>query len=259
MLKPICLFVLLMMGGCMFIPDPLYGEIREQTRWRSTGVEYDLAPPPPETVFTGTETVYQRNYVLNERQVAKVGEPVLRVQAFKRYNYVNAKMMLEKAVDITADREKFSLPAGEYPIFGIIELERVPYYVFPSKKRIHLMSDMNGVVQTSVLYDVRNSDKVRLLTDRIRFVPANPSMTRVVTSQEEKLPFMDFEVVYDGIRNNEIRLFHKYAVPGTNGEKGAFDTYTYPADATMISVEGTLIRIIRADNEQIEFIVLKNP
>ena len=67
----------------------------------------------------------------------------------------------------------------------------------------------------------------------------------------------DFEVIYDGIKNNQIVLFYKDSVPGTNGGTGSFDTLSFPADATMISVAGRLIRIIRADREQITYIVVK--
>ena len=88
-------------------------------------------------------------------------------------------------------------------------------------------------------------------------LPESAYMKRAMTYDQEKIPFLDFEVVYDGIKNNRIILFYKDAVPGTDGASGSFDTLGYPADSTMISVAGRLLRIIRADNEQITYIVVK--
>ena len=69
--------------------------------------------------------------------------------------------------------------------------------------------------------------------------------------------FIDFEVIYDGVKNNQIVLFYKNAVPGTNGNAGSFDTRGYPADSTLISVEGRLLRILHADRDQMTYIVVK--
>lgn len=251
--------LILVLNGCIFMPDLVEGRIIDQKRLYEAGVPLSIQPPPPDDIFTGTETVYQRNYVLNERMIARVGEPVMRVKAFRKQNFVKSEMILENEVTVTSVFENFTLKPKAYPIFGMIELERVPYFVLEPIKNVHLMVDMSGVLQTSLLYDIRDSDKVQLLTDKVKFEPKNPYLVRQKISRESKLPFTDYEVVYDGIKDNQISLFHKYAVPGTKGEKGSFDTYTYPADSTMISVEGALIRIIRADPEQIEYIVMKNP
>ena len=70
--------------------------------------------------------------------------------------------------------------------------------------------------------------------------PRGASFKRVYSSTMDTIPFIDFEVKYDGIKNNQIAFFVKDAVPGTNGNAGSFDTVYYPADSTLIMLKGRL-------------------
>lgn len=253
------LLVLPVLASCAVIPDEWIGGSKYETDMSDLSRSYTIFPPPPETVFTGSETVYQRNYVLNERMTARVGETVLRVQAFRKENFVSHKMRLDKAVNVKTAFEKFTMPAGEYPVYGSFEMNNETFFVLPERKHVYILVNMSGELQPRFLYAMKNSDKVSVFPDKAEFTPANVRMKRAAFSNQAKIPFMDFEVVYDGIKNNQIVLFHKDSVPGTDGAAGSFETYVYPADATMISVDGALLRIIRADKEKLEFIVIKNP
>ena len=149
------------------------------------------------------------------------------------------------------------LPAKKYQIFGIFEQGDQTFFVLPKYNHYYFLVDMNGQIQRQFLYEIKGSHKVTLFPDRAMILPESAYMKRAMTYDQEKIPFLDFEVVYDGIKNNRIILFYKDAVPGTDGASGSFDTLGYPADSTMISVAGRLLRIIRADNEQITYIVVK--
>lgn len=257
MRQALFILILPLLASCALVPSEWYEDSQEIREIHGPAYSYTILPPPPETVLTGTETVYRNNYVLNETLVAKVGEPVLRVQAFKKRNYITREMILEKPVTVMIETEKMTLPAKKYPIFGTFEYGNETFYVYPKYKHIYFLTDMNGIFQPMFLYEIKNSDKVTIFTEKAKFSPSDARMKRYSFSSQEKLPFLDFEIIYDGIKNNQIVLFYKNAVPGTNGGAGSFNTMSYPADSTMISLEGRLIRILHADKEQISFIVLK--
>ena len=244
--------------SCSFIPDEWYEDSQGFRDIHTPSRSYTILPPPPETIFTGSETVYQNNYVLNETYVAKIGEPVLRVRAFKKDNFITREMILENPVNVTIDNEEMTLPAKKYPIFGIFENGAETFYVLPKYTHFYFLMNMSGELQPLFLYEIKNSDKVTVFPDRAKYSPVGARMKRVSIFEQPQLPFLDFEVVYDGIKNNQIVLFYKNAVPGTNGNTGSFDTLAYPKDSTMISVEGRLLRILRADNEQLAFIVIRD-
>lgn len=249
--------ILPLLASCTFIPEDWIGGSKELEKMQSSSRSYTILPPPESSVFTGSQTVYQNNYVLNETTSAKVGETVLRVQAFRKDNFVSDELILERPVKVKIGTDEMTLPARKYHIFGLFEREDKTYFVLPKFNHYYFLVDMNGAIQRQFLYEIKNSDKATLFPEKALLFPESARMKRVLTSQQSKLPFLDFEVVYDGIKNNQIVLFYKDAVPGTNGGSGSFDTLGYPADSTMISVAGRLLRIIRADSEQITYIVVK--
>ncbi len=253
------LFVLILpfLASCALVPSEWYEDSQEIREIHGPANSYTILPPPPETVFTGSETVYQNNYVLNETMVARLGEPVLKVRAFKKYNYVSREMILENSATVTVETEKMTLPAKKYPIFGIFEYGDETFYVYPKYKHFYFLTDMHGKFQPLFLYEIKNSDKVTIFREKAKFSPPEVRMKRYSFSRQEKIPFLDFEIIYDGIKNNQIVLFYKDAVPGTDGNAGSFDTLAYPADSTMISLKGRLLRILRADKDQIAYIVVK--
>ena len=165
---------------------------------------------------------------------------------------------MEKPATVTVSTEKMTLPAKKYPIFGTFERGDEMFYVYPKYKHFYFLTDMHGKFQSFFLYEIKNSDKVSLFPEKAVFSPSEVRMKRVSTFTQPKLPFLDFEVIYDGIKNNQIVLFYKNAVPGTNGGAGSFDTLAFPADSTMISVEGRLLRILRADRDQMVYIVVRD-
>ena len=261
MIKSVFAFAVLplMLSACVLLPDSWFNDASNEKLFDSAPARsYTIMPPPPETIFNGTETVYQRNYILNKRMIARVGDPVLRIQAFTKQNYIKGKMILEEPVDFQTAFEHIKMPAREYRIFGMFELDGESYFVLPPQGNIYLLADMSGVIQPRFLYRIRNSEKVTLFRDKAKITPKSVRLKRITESFENKTPFVDYEVLYDGIKNNQMTFFFKRAVPGTNGEQGSFESLAYPKDSTMISLQGAMLRIIRADKEKLEFIVLKN-
>lgn len=244
------------LASCVFVPEEaiLSKGIHEM---HTPARSYAIQPPPPDRIFAGTETVYRNNYVLNETVSIKVGDILLREQAFRKDKTILSKMTLDRDVVFKVGTEEIKLPAKQYKIYGTFELNGEKYYVLPKVGHYYFLADMNGFLQTRYLYDIKNSKRVTIFPDKASFSPVSAKLKRATREQTATLPFSDFEVIYDGVKNNQIVLFYKDSVPGTNGGKGSFDTLSFPADATMISVAGRLIRVIRADREQITYIVVK--
>ncbi|MBO4520203.1 MAG: hypothetical protein J5787_03265 [Alphaproteobacteria bacterium] len=257
MRQALYILVLSLLTACSIIPSEWYEDSQEMRELHMPAQSYSILPPPAETIFTGNETVYQNNYVLNETRVAKVGDIVLRVQAFKKDNFITREMILENPVTITIDKVNYTLPAKKYPIFGLFEQGEETFYVLPKYKHYYFLVNMHGEIQDWFLYEIKGNDKVSRFPDKAKISPRSARMKRISESFQSKLPFLDFEVIYDGIKNNQIVLFYKNAVPGTNGGSGSFNTLAYPANSTMIAVEGRLLRILRADNEMLSYIVIK--
>lgn len=250
--------ILPFLASCSLIPEEWYEDSQEIREISMPAYSYTIFPPPPETIFSGSETVYQNNYVLNETRVAKVGETVLRVRAFTKDNYITREMVLEKPVKVTVDTDEMTLPAKKYPIYGTFERGSETYFVLPKYNHYYFLTSMTGELQPFYLYEIKNSDKVTIFPDKAKFSPYGARLKREATYFQPELPFLDFEIIYDGIKNNQLTFFYKNSVPSSNGNAGSFDTMAYPADSTMISMEGRLLRVLRADRDQIVFVVIKD-
>ena len=149
----------LLLASCVLVPDEWYDDSRSAQEISRPVRSYSILPPPPETVFDGSETVYRTNYTLNETRVAKVGEPVLRVQAFKKDNFITHQLILEKPVTVTIEKEEMRLPAKRYPVFGTFEWGAETFYVLPKYKQYYFLVNMKGELQPMYLYEIKNSDK----------------------------------------------------------------------------------------------------
>lgn len=260
MFKPSLAFGLLFWAsGCVLMPNPSI-ETFDQALYSQSTKEYDLMPPPPATVFIGSETIYQKNYKINERMVINNGESMIRVKGYRKHNYVHAKMLLEKELTLKTKIETFKIEPKEYPMYGVLDLRGERFFVFLINAKLRFITNLDGVVQPLLLYHPLNTpeNRVTVLPDPVSVSPSDAYLTRVMSFREEKLPSTDYEIIYEGIKDNKITLFYKYAVPGTDGGKGSFDTYTYPLNTTMISLKGTLFRVLHANNEKIELLPVQN-
>ena len=250
-------FVLPLLMSCALVPEEWYEDTLHAREISGPVRAYSILPPPPDTVHDGQETVYQTNYVLNETRVVGIGDPVIRVRAFRKDNFTTRQMILEHPVKVKIGTEEMTLPAKKYPVFGIFEYGSETFYVLPKYKRYFFMINMRGELQSMFLYEIKDSEKVTILNEKAKFSPSSARLKRYSYSTQETVPFQDYEVVYDGVKNNRIVLFYKDAVPGTDGGTGSFDTQSYPADSTMISVRGRLVRVLHADRDRMTYIVLK--
>ena len=250
-------FMLPILASCTFLPEEWIGLSSSFKDMHSPAHSYSILPPPSASVFAGTQTVYQNNYVLNETMSAKVGETMLRVQAFKKENQLTRELYIDRPITIRIGVDEITLPAKKYSVFGMFDLDDEKFFVLPKVGHYYFLVDSKGKIQERFLYDIENSDKVTIFPDKAEISPSSARMKRATLHEQEKLPFLDFDIVYDGIKNDNIILFYKNAVPGTNGESGSFETLAYPKDVTLISVKGMLVRIIRADQEQITYMVVK--
>ena len=156
MRQALYILVLPLLAACSVIPSEWYEDSQGMREIHMPAQSYSILPPPPETVFTGSEIIYQNNYVLNETRVAKVGEIVLRVQAFKKDNYVSREFVLEKPVTLTIDKADMTLPAKKYPIFGTFEQGSETFYVLPKFKHNYFLVNMRGEIQRNFLYEIKN-------------------------------------------------------------------------------------------------------
>ena len=219
---------------------------------------FNLSSPPPATQATAPTPIIDKNYRLNDHLSAERGSTVLRVVGYYQRNYVHGSLETDNKIVLTSNLDKLIVPVGQHPIIGTITYRKEPFYVIGPFNKKYILLDQSMHVQKKVLFRGANDKKYYMLSDYHKMTPTNASFKRVYSSTKDTIPFVDFEAVYNGIQNGQISFFVKDAVPGSEGRAGSFDTISYPADATLIILRGTKIRVIKADAQRFDYIVIED-
>lgn len=242
-----------LLTGCIFISD------KTEDSYLSNKIDsFSLTPPPPATQATAPTPILDKNYELNSHLSAGFGETVLRVIGYYQRNFIHGSLENTTTITFSSNFDSFTIPVGQHSILGTITYKNEPFYVIGPFNKKYILLDKSFYAQKEVLFKGTNDSKYSLLKNYTKMSPRGASFKRVYSSTMDTIPFIDFEVKYDGIKNNQIAFFVKDAVPGTNGNAGSFDTVYYPADSTLIMLRGTKIRVIRADSKQFDYIVIED-
>ena len=257
-MKKICLTILfLSLSGCAFIPDFYSNISRERNTFKSMKT-YTISPYI-ETVHLGERKVYYKNYELNQRYYASTGEPVIRVQTYTLDETERNQVSLNEDVTVKVGIEEFTIPKKTYSIKGVVNIDGKEYYVLDGHKKYFALLDKNFRLQNRMLYENGGwfETKYILLNERLFFLPAAPVFKQKVDVSSTKRLVDDYEIVYDGIKEDQLAFFYKKSVLGTDGYAGSYDTLFYPKESTMINLAGVMMQIIRADKDRIEYRFLK--
>lgn len=242
-----------LLTGCIFIPDGT-----EDSHLSNKMDSFNLNPPPPATQATAPTPILDKNYELNAHHSADFGETVLRVIGYYQRNFIHGSLETAEKITFTSNFDSFSIPVGQHPILGTVTIKNETFYVIGPFNKKYVLLDKSFYVQKDVLFKGGNDSRYSLLKNYTKISPRGASLKRVYSSTMDTVPFVDFEVKYDGVKNNQISFFVKDAVPGSDGRAGSFDTVSYPADSTLIMIRGTKIRVIRADAKKFDYIVIED-
>ena len=259
MKKAVFVPIFAILTACALIPD-YFSERPPERNPLKASQTYTLTPYQYEpTIYLGEKIVEQKNYELNRREYVRTGESVIRVKSFRQraYKHFFNEFMLKHDVTLTFGIENFKIPAGIRHIQGVIDLDGETYYVLDSTDRYHMLMTPDFYLSNLAVYE-KSAGVFTKLYEKIVFTPSGKTYLPQKTDEtSDSTPLDDYEIVYDGVKDNKLTFFYKRSIIGSNGNAGSFETLTYPADSATINLMGILVQIIRADGDHIEYIMLK--
>ena len=144
-----------------------------------------------------------------------------------------------------------------YRVIGTVVIDGVEYRLFPSlSDKFVFMVKPDGQLYNEI-GQIRNG---RLAILDATFVPTPDElrMFPVKTSKTEQTkPVNGFDIKYDGIRDGKMWfMVLDYSQSGENG--GSFQNVGFPKrDGAVINVAGNKIKVLSADEQKIEYMVLE--
>lgn len=205
-----------------------------------------------------SENVNEKSFRRNQILTAFKGYSVLSDKIFERKYYVAEKMRAVGNVVMSNVSAPYGFKNNQtLDIIGYVKIDGVKYGLLPT----------NELPNFVVLYNVENGkvykhtgqiNDGRLVLLRQDFILSNPDFhfePVFITTTEQTKPIKGFDIKYDGIRLNRLWFVsYDYA----SSTSGGFREHDFPNKPGLLTIDNIKIRILRADDQRIDYMVLSD-
>ena len=203
-----------------------------------------------------TENVTESDFAPNKLLTAYKGYSIVNTKSYVRNYYTQESIVAPEGAVLVSGLSPLSIEGGKkYDIIGRTEIDGVLYALIPNPngKDVFLVRN-DGTLLNQV--GLIRADKIKLLDGKYKIEPQDFHFEPVITSKVVQSEMTwGFEIKYAGLKLNRIVLtVMEY---DSNGESGEFVNYNYPNRPGEIDVRGLKIRVYEADDEKIEYMIVK--
>ena len=203
------------------------------------------------------EHVTERNYTIDQRQQAFVGDSLVRVKDYYVRKLAQETVSAEQSVEIRMNlRRPVVVPAARaLTVLGTREHNDRQYRVV----RVPELQDGGQMLLTpdgrltgeylNMYGMVTPLDKHKVLPEGVRFISGQETI--VVRDRE----FHNFELIYSGSSAGSMNLLYREYAPGDLVRAAFTQELTYDLDAERIRFRQVQLDVHRADSQSIEYTV----
>ena len=206
------------------------------------GCSQQIRPIP--TYSHPAERIFKKNYVLNERLFANVGDPVIVFKDYYAFKRTLNKLRASNDFRVTVNKWSISGKKGElFPAEGTVIDEGQLYYLLPLKASSHemyysLLINQDGYFsKKSALRLPIERDKV--LPRAFGWISISPPDTKFSLVEEEVIDttmagFTNFEIIYTGKNDHSLTFQYREYTPQDVIRPAYSQNLTYNANAQFI-------------------------
>lgn len=211
-----------------------------------------------EPILVRSEYVNEKSVETNEVLTAFKGYSVVSDKTYQVDYYedymvkANVNGMLNSAS--VPDRISANKPMR---VIGEVNIDGVIYRLLPSSlKGFVFMVKPDGSFYDE-MGQIRHN---RLAILEATFVPS-PENLRIIPVKNSKStqtrPVKGYDLKFDGVKLNRVLFtFLDYSL-SPDGESGAFENVSFPLGQANVNINGIRLRIIHADNQKLDYVVLQ--
>uniref|UniRef100_UPI0034DFDA30 hypothetical protein n=1 Tax=Candidatus Thiodubiliella endoseptemdiera TaxID=2738886 RepID=UPI0034DFDA30 len=207
----------------------------------------------------GTERIFDKNYNLNQKLVAYVGQPIVKVKDY-RVKKFKAKHM-KASEDFTISGGLVTIQGDkntDYRVRGETTIDKKSYTV------VNVPGSYRGA-GFGVLVKPDGSVHSQLLNDNIvmyytfKHVPEN---LKFIASQEEEIDvgagYLNYELVYGGTDGKSITITYREYTSKDLARPSFFQNVVYETGKKQIRFRDTILQIHEVTNEKIVYTVISD-
>lgn len=255
-MKKISLLFLLLISGCVYAGD--YDVIDSRKNFFAAVNGYSVTPRDQEPKLVKAEYINEKNYKLNQSMTAFRGYSALNDKTYRRdvYQRTFLKPNMAGALNSGSVPYKFK-PDDQFKIIGEVRIDGQRFRLAPTDldEFVFLIHDDGRI------YDKMGKlvgGNLVLMDPVFESFPAGLRMVEVASSRSEQTkPTKGFDVKYDGVKMDRVWFTYLDYSQG-QGDKGSFENISFPNKPGLIEINGIGFRILHADNDRLDYMVLRD-
>lgn len=217
---------------------------------------------PSSKMDLGTEQVFDKNYTIGQKQVAYVGQPILKVKDYKVRRFSSKQMRASDDFVISGGIVTImGTKNTDYDVAGETTLDGKTYTAVKlpgGQGGLKALIDADGRVHDKVLNNAGGgSDIVMVYTFK-----TSPTDLRFDASKEEKKiidsGYLNYEFIYGGTDGKSLTFTYREFTSGDLARPAFFQNLVYEAGKQQIRYKDTLMNIHEATNEKVVYTVISD-
>lgn len=210
---------------------------------------------PTSSEYLGTERVFDKNYEIGQKLSAYVGQPIIKVKAYKvdRYksNYMRASddfIISGGIVTITGNKNT------DYSVIGETTIGKETYTVV-KRRNIGVLIKSDGSVHNKVLNI--GSKVIMLYTFSV-----SPHDLKFYTSKGEKrivdADYINYELIYGGTDGKSLTITYREYTKKDLARPAFYQNLVYQLGQSKIRFKDNVVEVHEATNEKIVYTVISD-
>lgn len=251
----VCLVLCSVLAGCIRAGDYDLFPLRKKIFNSITGYSVDYTED--ESTFVSKQTQRELNYVKNKALTVKKGEALLADKIFDKTTYRTFVYKPNKKGVLTSHSYPVKLDNKmEYAVVGHVTVDSVRYALLDSglDDFVFLFDEEGNFYNKAGRID----DGILQMVDEEIFVyPSDLKMQTIARMRDEISNVQNgYELKYDGTKLDRI-WFNYMSYDGGN-TSGEFERLSFPNKPGLIMVNGVGLRVLKADDDAITYMILKD-
>ncbi len=257
MIKKITPLLMLMLAGCVYAGeiDVLKSRKGFFTFWNS----YSVDRYKNEQELVKTEYLNDKNYKLNQSMTAFRGYSVLNDRTYRRYWYQQnfVKPNQNGALSSGGISQTYKKD-DKINVLGAFYMDGKKWRLIPgeSDEFVFMIDDEGNFGQRSGKLD---GSRLILLGTEYEVMPSTLKMVDIATSSSTQTkPVKGFDVKYEGIKNDRLWFTVFDYSSAQDGGRGTFEEISFPNKPGLIEINGIGFRVLKADNQRLDYMVIRD-
>ena len=257
MKKTVVLFSALLLASCAIHAGD-HSFWNERNEWIESHNTYPVEFFSQEPMLLKTDYVYENSRKSKEVLTTYTGYSMISSKTYQKNYYIADKVKAVMEGGLVGIGSPILFTKGEsVPLLGQVVVDNTDFVLAPDKSGEYVVLVRRDGSVYPKIGEIRNN-RLLLLDEHLMPKPDDFHFSPVVEGKTQQTkPVNGYDLRYEGIKNGKITMTYMVYNP-VNNSSGQFETFAFPQKAGLYRINNLEIKILSADNDKIDFMVVKD-